>query len=197
MPLRAALVGAAIVMAAIGSSLPSRADAVSAQTLLGDRVAGSRPTLVQSPACDYTSRRTGQCVEGVDDNPVGASAECGDGLYSHSVTRSGTCSHHNCVAQWCPCGSPTTPSLAGANAPQADADRHFLGLLSQIPGVTILDPSAVTASGRQICTYLQNGDETKEEAITKTMRNTPNGTPGGATAMVNAAISAYCPSFGG
>jgi hypothetical protein len=119
------------------------------------------------------------------------------GLYSHSETRSGTCSHHDGVAEWCPCGSPSNSTLAGANAPQAEADQHFLTLLSQIPGVTIVDPAAVTASGRQICIYLQNGDETKEDAITKTMRNTPNGTVGGATAMVDAAITAYCPQFGG
>jgi len=88
---------------------------------------------------------------------VGATAECGDGLYSHSVTRSGTCSHHDGVAEWCPCGSPSNSTLAGANAPQADADQHFLSLLSQIPGVTVVDPAAITASGRQICIYLQNG----------------------------------------
>jgi hypothetical protein len=57
--------------------------------------------------------------------------------------------------------------------------------------------TAVTASGRQVCIYLQDGEETKADAITKTLRNTPNGTLGGATAMVNAAISAYCHQFSG
>jgi hypothetical protein len=195
MLLHAYATSAATFMAAIGLALPANA----APSVTGpyDGAATARLPFFESPPCDYTSKRTGQCVEGVDGNPVGASAECGDGLYSHSVTTSGTCSHHNGVAQWCPCGSPTTPSLASANAPQADADQHFLSLLSQIPGVTIVDPAAVTASGRQICVYLQNGDETKEGAIAKTMRNTPNGTLRGATGMVNAAISAYCPQFGG
>ncbi len=32
--------------------------------------------------------------------PVGASARCGDGTYSFSQHRSGTCSHHGGVAAW-------------------------------------------------------------------------------------------------
>jgi hypothetical protein len=32
--------------------------------------------------------------------PAGATAECGDGTYSFSESRSGTCSHHGGVAQW-------------------------------------------------------------------------------------------------
>lgn len=32
--------------------------------------------------------------------PAGASARCGDGTYSYSQSRRGTCSHHGGVAQW-------------------------------------------------------------------------------------------------
>lgn len=32
--------------------------------------------------------------------PAGATAKCGDGTYSFSQSRSGTCSHHGGVAQW-------------------------------------------------------------------------------------------------
>ncbi len=32
--------------------------------------------------------------------PVGASARCGDGTYSFSQSRRGTCSHHGGVANW-------------------------------------------------------------------------------------------------
>ena len=32
--------------------------------------------------------------------PVGATAQCGDGTYSFSQHRSGTCSHHGGVAEW-------------------------------------------------------------------------------------------------
>ncbi len=45
--------------------------------------------------------------------------------------------------------------------------------------------------------HLQNGDETRDDAISATLRNTPNGTLGAATAMIDAAVSAYCPQLGG
>jgi hypothetical protein len=32
--------------------------------------------------------------------PAGATAQCNDGTYSFSATRSGTCSHHGGVARW-------------------------------------------------------------------------------------------------
>ncbi len=32
--------------------------------------------------------------------PAGATARCGDGTYSYSQSRRGTCSHHGGVAQW-------------------------------------------------------------------------------------------------
>lgn len=32
--------------------------------------------------------------------PVGATAQCGDGTYSFSQSRRGTCSHHGGVASW-------------------------------------------------------------------------------------------------
>ena len=85
MLIRAALIAIAIAMAANGSLPLAHAVAPTAST---DRVITTGPPFLQSP-CDYRNKRTGECVEGVDDNSVGATAECGDGLYSHSVTRSG------------------------------------------------------------------------------------------------------------
>ena len=35
----------------------------------------------------------------------GASAICNDGTFSYSQNRQGTCSWHNGVRQWCPCGA--------------------------------------------------------------------------------------------
>lgn len=35
-----------------------------------------------------------------NDVPSGATARCGDGTYSYSQSRRGTCSHHGGVAQW-------------------------------------------------------------------------------------------------
>jgi hypothetical protein len=39
--------------------------------------------------------------------PPDATAQCCDGSWSHSQHRSGTCSHHDGVCQWCPCNSGT------------------------------------------------------------------------------------------
>ncbi len=47
----------------------------------------SNGTEVHSPAYSNTA-------------PAGATAICGDGTYSFSLHRSGTCSHHGGVAQW-------------------------------------------------------------------------------------------------
>lgn len=42
----------------------------------------------------------GNYVPSPSSSPVGATARCGDGTYSYSQHRSGTCSHHGGVAQW-------------------------------------------------------------------------------------------------
>lgn len=42
----------------------------------------------------------GNCVKSPGDSSSGASARCGDGSYSYSQNRSGTCSHHGGVAEW-------------------------------------------------------------------------------------------------
>jgi hypothetical protein len=194
--LHAALVGTILAGWALWAA--STANAIPALMGTTGGVVTARLPFFDSPRCDYTSKRTGDCVEGVDDNPVGAAAICGDGLYSHSETRSGTCSRHGDVAQWCPCGgSPSLSAASGAGGPEANADQHFLSLVSEIPGMTITDPVALSASARQVCVDLQEGDETRPDVIAKTIRNTPNGTVGGATALINAAITAYCPQFGG
>jgi hypothetical protein len=58
--------------------------------------------------------------------PCGRVALCGYGKYSHSESRSGTCSENNGIRQWCPCG--TAPSLASAPAPSAADDDDFVAL---------------------------------------------------------------------
>ncbi|HUO38289.1 MAG TPA: DUF3761 domain-containing protein [Mycobacterium sp.] len=45
--------------------------------------------------------------------PASATAQCCDSSYSFSQHRSGTCSHHGGVCQWCPCGSATGQSVDG------------------------------------------------------------------------------------
>lgn len=53
----------------------------------GQGYVNSRGNYVPSPAYSDTI-------------PVGASAQCGDGTYSFSQSRRGTCSHHGGVARW-------------------------------------------------------------------------------------------------
>lgn len=42
----------------------------------------------------------GNCVHSPSSDPSGATAMCGDGTYSYSQSRSGTCSHHGGVSRW-------------------------------------------------------------------------------------------------
>lgn len=70
--------------------------------------APSTATADECPAGFYWSKAHSTCVERPDSNPVGAVAMCGDGKYSHSESRSGTCSGNGGVNQWCPCISPGT-----------------------------------------------------------------------------------------
>lgn len=66
------------------------------------------------PSGYYWSKAHGNCVETPDDNPAGATAQCADGLYSHSETpgASENCSRHGGVARECPCGAGS--AAAGA-----------------------------------------------------------------------------------
>lgn len=59
-----------------------------------------------APASTYSSGGSGYTnsqgnhVDSPSSNPAGASAQCRDGTYSYSQSRSGTCSHHGGVAVW-------------------------------------------------------------------------------------------------
>jgi len=65
----------------------------------------------------YWSKSHGTCVERPDNNPVGAVALCADGKYSHSESRTGTCSENGGIAQRCPCGgaAAATPTAVYSN----------------------------------------------------------------------------------
>lgn len=143
----------------------------------------------ECPAGYYWSKAHATCVERPDNNPVGAFALCGDGKYSHSESRSGTCSSNGGVSQWCPCDGAAAPPQ-----PTSDADQVFLTLFSQIPGIHLTDQAAAIASARAMCADLQNGDESPADAAAKTTNNTGL-TPEHAAAVVNAAITAYCPQL--
>jgi uncharacterized protein DUF3761 len=75
-------------------------------------VGGGIIALFASPAASadecgsgyYWSKAHSTCVERPDSNPVGAVAQCADGRYSHSESRTGTCSENGGIAGYCPCG---------------------------------------------------------------------------------------------
>ncbi|OSC39026.1 serine/threonine-protein kinase [Mycobacterium decipiens] len=93
--------------------------------------------------------------------------------------------------------SPTPASVPAAPAPQRPTpspDQTFLGLVSQIPGVTVTDPAIAAASGRAVCADLQNGGNPDDHAAA-TVNNNAGITPAQAAAGVNAAITAFCPHY--
>jgi uncharacterized protein DUF3761 len=65
----------------------------------------------------YTNS-SGNQVERPDSNPVGATAICNDGTYSHSQNRSGTCSGHGGVAQFLTGGTTTTSQASSSSGDQ-------------------------------------------------------------------------------
>src|SRR5271155_307420 len=60
----------------------------------------------------------------------GATAQCCDGTWSFSLHRSGTCSHHGGVCQWCPCDSGTGQIWA---LPKSHTDP--MGAVGAVPGI--------------------------------------------------------------
>jgi hypothetical protein len=82
----------------------------------------------QCPDGYYYSKTHGNCVERPDNNPVGATAQCADGLYSHSESpnASENCSGHGGVAKQCPCGTTSqaasTAAVTQASVPYVRAD---------------------------------------------------------------------------
>lgn len=91
---------------------------------------------------------------------------------------------------------PSSPAPA-APAPQQAApspDQAYLNLVSEIPGVTVTDPTVAVNTGRNLCTVLQNGGSPNEVADA-TVNGNQGITPAQAAAGVNAAISVYCPQY--
>lgn len=118
---RALIVGVASLAAVAYFSAPA-----TAQPLLGNS------GLKSSPSCYIAA--SGDCVESPDSNTNNVTAVCSDGSDSHSESRSGTCSRHGGVSQWCPCGgaaqsNPVVPSSDGdtaQNVATSSADKSEL-----------------------------------------------------------------------
>jgi hypothetical protein len=100
---------AAIIVATAFGVAPSAAQETTFASLEPATVAVPFP---ECPAGQHPE--SSGCVEKPDPNSSGASAQCRDGTYSHSTTRSGTCSGHHGVAQWCPCNSAVGQSSIGS-----------------------------------------------------------------------------------
>ena len=87
----------------------------------GAIIAVAEPPTAAADKCPsgyYYSKTHGNCVERPDNNPVGATAQCADGLYSHSETpgASENCSGHGGVVKQCPCGGVTAAGAPGFNS---------------------------------------------------------------------------------
>ncbi|HME79226.1 MAG TPA: DUF732 domain-containing protein [Mycobacterium sp.] len=91
-----------------------------------------------------------------------------------------------------PVALPPAPVTVAPRRP--DPDQTFIGLASQIPGMTIADPTIAEAGGGKVCAYLQAGHSRADTNAT-VLQNDPTFTPWQANAVVNAAITAYCPQY--
>lgn len=94
---------------------------------------------------------------------------------------------------------PVQPSRPNAPAPPppqrpADPDQAFVNMVSGIPGLTVTDPATAAATGRAVCTSLQNGG-TPNDSVQATVNGNNTVTPAQAAAGVNAAITVYCPQY--
>jgi hypothetical protein len=83
----------------------------------------------QCPSGYYWSKAHDSCIERPDSNPAGATAQCADGLYSHSESpnASENCSGHGGVVKQCPCGVPAAAAAPGSIA----VDPQFLTYLQE------------------------------------------------------------------
>ena|ERR1700676_8614 len=129
--LRAMLAAAAIAVAAVGGASTAAAEpSLVARAGGAGGIATSPGFFLECPAGTYQAT-SGDCVPSPNSSPSNATAICGDGTYSHSETRSGTCSRHGGVSQWCPCGGTTAPASAVQPNPNGmDPDSRFLRLLT-------------------------------------------------------------------
>jgi hypothetical protein len=76
-------------------------------------IALSVPPTASADECPpgyYWSKSHATCVERPDNNPVGAVALCADGKYSHSESRTDTCSENGGIARPCPCAGAAAPT---------------------------------------------------------------------------------------
>ena len=147
----------------------------------------------ECPTGYYWSKSHGNCVEKPDTNPAGATAECADGLYSHSETPNAdeNCSGHGGVAQECPCGS-----AAGQSSVVSDADSVYVAYLNNY-GTPFIDTPETRQALRSfgvdhVCDPLNNGDTASQVAQPLLDQGD---TRYAAQTDMTGAVLAYCPSY--
>lgn len=82
--------------------------------------------------------------------PPGATAQCKDGTYSFSQTRSGTCSHHGGVATWlagAPSGGSSSTTPSGGSSTNSGGSSSSSSTGSVALGSTVLLSSRTKTSG--------------------------------------------------
>jgi Protein of unknown function (DUF732)/Protein of unknown function (DUF3761) len=148
----------------------------------------------ECPSGYYWSKSHGNCVERPDNNPVGAVAICGDGKYSHSESRSGTCSENGGVAQRCPCGDAVAAPTTVVADPGADAnDRAFIRALRGAQN-SVDDESRALFGAHWVCSELGDGNSPGDVVVEVKGRN-PTLTDLGAIDFVSDSVAFYCPQY--
>jgi hypothetical protein len=99
------------------------------------------------------------------------------------------------IADETPSPRTTAVALPPAAPDSRTGDQTYISLASQIPGVIITDPTKFLAGGRLACQDIAaNGRAATESDV---LHNDPGFVSWQATALVNAAIVAYCPQYAG
>jgi hypothetical protein len=93
---------AAAANAPLPAPMPSRATTTAATPAPRSAPAArSNPaSMAAAPAASPARAPAAASHRGEDNDPVGAIAQCNDGMYSHAANRRGACSRHKGVAKW-------------------------------------------------------------------------------------------------
>jgi len=92
-----------------------------------------------------------------------------------------------------PAGDPGDVQLEQPPRPsQATLDRAFIALVSQIPGMHIINPTITDNGGRMVCAHLDSHDLADTEA--DLLHDNPTFTPAQADAFASDAVQVYCPA---
>jgi hypothetical protein len=92
-----------------------------------------------------------------------------------------------------PAGDPGNVQLEQPPRPsQAALDRAFIALVSQIPGMHIINTTITDNGGRMVCAHLDS--HSREDTTADLLQDNPTFTPAEADAFVGDAEQVYCPS---